>query len=328
MTDRLKGSKPYGKRYGNPRGNRYSPRKGEKKVYSDEKTENEKPEREKVQRRKPESNAGIITAVNSPRYRRITDTFLMNSTPVHTVFRSILQGSDGGFKGRLDDLVIVGELEDEYCSSVLSIAPDRKWRVHSKDSDSLDKLLNSIAPSRIEGEASVIRNALKHPLYAGLGEPVVKEYFHMELSQRKIPHPSSGHNRFAHPADIPRLNEYARAFLEETSDNPPTDWNNLISENRILIALVEGTIACIAMRSAETIDRVFFEGVYTFKPFRKRGLAKRLIAAISRQASVREKRTATIVRTHNRPMIALLESLGFAKTADYIIAEFPEKTES
>ena len=97
-------------------------------------------------------------------------------------------------------------------------------------------------------------------------------------------------------------------------------------ENRILLGVVEGTIASVAVRGSQTLDHVLIDGVYTFKPYRRRGLAKRLVAALARQASGRKQVASTIVGTKNEPMLALLNELGFLVTADYLVVTSKPKS--
>lgn len=268
-----------------------------------------------------------IVQVRSPQVRRTVDTFLMNATPVQTAFRALLQGPERAYKGNLESTV-TAFMDREACSAASAVSPDGAWRIHATDTTSLNRLLGGLLPSRIEGEAEVVRKALEHPLLAGLPKPEFRAYNHLELTPRKIAQGPQGHHRAAQRNDIPRLERYAEEYKAETDEETRQDWETLIAEKRILLAVFEGTPASVAVRGAETLDRVTVEGVFTFRPFRRRGLARGLVAALARQAAGRGQSVSAIVPENNAPMLALLDKLRFTKTADYLIATFPAKPRS
>ncbi len=269
---------------------------------------------------------GAVIQVQSPRMRSIVDTFLMNTSPTHTAFRSLLQGSSGGFQGHMDALVLA-RVEKDLCSAALAIVSPRKWLIHSGNATALDELLDAVpkdlAPSRLEGEDRIVLQALANGTFRKSPLQPFHEYVHFVREPRIIPHGPGGHHRLAGASDIPRLEEYAAEYEAEMGIAPPNDWDRLIVENRILLGVVEGTIASVAIRGAETLDHVVIEGVYTFKAFRRRGLAKKLVAALSHQAAGRGQTAAVIVAKDNKPGYALLEILQYHKTVDYLIVMFP-----
>jgi GNAT superfamily N-acetyltransferase len=257
--------------------------------------------------------------------RRIVDTFLMNTTPVNTAFRAFLQGPDGGYQGDLKGAALV-DYEHEKCLAMAAILPDRTWYVYSTEKPALMRLLDvalvKLRPRVIEGELSVVWQALEHPLLAANPGPRTQECVHLELAPRKIPHTPEGHHRFAQLGDIPRLEEYMVEYKAEVGELPPHDWKTMIAENRILLSIMEGTVASVAQRGPTTLDRMLIAAIFTFRPFRKRGLARNLVAALARQAAGRGQSTSTIAAKDNKATLALLDSLQFNKTAEYLKAVF------
>jgi len=258
--------------------------------------------------------------------RSIVDTFLMNTSATHTAFRSLLQGSGGGFQGHMDSLVLA-RVEKDVCSAALAIVLLKKWLIHSANATALEELLEAVpedlAPLRLEGEDKIVRRALENGAFRKPPLQPFHECVHFVREPRIIPHGPGGHHRLAGAPDIPRLEEYAAEYEAELGLAPPNDWDRLIVENRILLGVVEGTIASVAIRGAETLDHVVIEGVYTFKAFRRRGLAKKLVAALSHQAAGRGQTAAAVIAKDNKPGHALLEILQFHKTVDYLIVMFP-----
>jgi GNAT superfamily N-acetyltransferase len=221
--------------------------------------------------------------------------------------------------------VVVGYVDNDACSAVVAMLPDGKWLVHSINENSLHEMLDLIPPrfkpSRIEGEVQPVQQAIKHNRFKKRPVQYIIDCLHLETSG-KITHNPGGLHRLARHSDIPRLNEYAGEFETQKESMPRPNWEMLISENRILLGIVEGTVASVAIRGPATLDRVLIDGVYTFRAFRGRGLAKKLVAALAQQAEGRNQTAAVVVGTKNKPMIALLEELDFHKTADYLIAVF------
>jgi ribosomal protein S18 acetylase RimI-like enzyme len=247
----------------------------------------------------------------------------MNTSQVHSAFRAFLQGPDGGYMGDLKGAAIAA-IQNEKCLAVAAIFHDRTWLVHSTDKSALWRLLDvalaKLKPLRIEGEAEQVQIALAHPKLAKTKPVSIQECLHLELAQRKLPKGSAGHQRFANANDIPRLEEYCAEYEAELGGTLPREWRSLIAENRILLGIFEGTIAAVVQRGPSTLDRVQLEGLYTFKAFRRRGLAKSLIAALARQAAGRDQATSAIVGKDNAPMLELLRDLEFNVTAEYEIA--------
>ncbi len=273
---------------------------------------------------------GPIIQVRSPRMRMLVDTFLRNTSTVHVAFSAMLQGTDGGFQGDMPG-VVLAHVDRESCSAAAAFLPGEILLVHSNNPNALKLILDAIpdglAPSRIEGESNTVRLALRHPWLAELPGPQSKDCVHLAMTRDEVRHGPGGHHRLARETDRPRLDEYAREYEKETGDVPPSDWNRLIGENRIFLGVVEGTIASVAIRGAETLDHVLIAGVYTFKAFRRRGLARKLVAAMAARAAGRGKSAAMIVGKDNMPMLALADELKFYKTADYTIAIFSDSGE-
>jgi len=265
---------------------------------------------------------GPVIQVHSTRLRSLVDTFLRNTSRVQTAFSALLQGSDGGFQGEMEE-VMLAHVEQEKCSAALAIMRDRKWLIHSSNPQALERTLATVPadmnPWRIEGEAQIVKLALDHGRLRSLHVGELFDCLSLETSPRKTAHGPGGHHRFAQPSDVPRLDEYAVEFEKAVGWPPPCNWKKLIAENRILLGMVEGTVASVAVRSADTLDRILIEGVYTFKAFRRRGLARRLVAALVKQAAGRGQAAQAIVEKGNRPVLALLEGLQFHKTTDYLI---------
>lgn len=267
---------------------------------------------------------GPVLHVHSPRMRSLADTFLRNTSLVHTEFSSILQGPDGGFQGEMS-AVVVAYVDNDSCLAASAMLPDGKWLIHSINDEALSEMLEKIPPrfkpSRIEGEVQVVKQAIEHERFAKCKAKYTIECVHMETTG-KISHNPGGLHRLARHSDILRLDQYAEEFETQKESMPRPNWEKLIAENRILLGIVEGTVASVAIRGPSTLDRVLIDGVYTFRSFRGRGLARRLVAALTQQAQGRGQTAAAIVGADNGPMIALLEELDFHKTADYLIAVF------
>jgi predicted GNAT family acetyltransferase len=177
------------------------------------------------------------------------------------------------------------------------------------------------------GESTVMQQALAHPVLVKQIS-AIRECLHLELAPRKIPHSSGGHHRFAQTSDIPRLDQYLSEFAAELDEIPPHDWRTMIAENRILLSIQEGTVTSVAQRGPSTLDRMQIEGVFTFKPFRRRGLARNLVTALTRQAAGRGQDTSAIVGKDNKPMLSLLDALQFNKTTSYLIATFEQEKDN
>ncbi len=273
--------------------------------------------------------SGPVKQVYSPALRRVVDTFLMNTSQVQTEFRSVVQGRGGGFEEQCD-AILLGYFKHDTCSAAMAILPNRKWLLHATDQADLRSMIRSvpedIAPMRIGGEADIVRHAIE---IRGSGRPTeieLREYAHLELSPQRVPHGSGGQHRLARSMDMRRLEEYVSEYESEVGDILDCDWDALVSDSRVLMAVVEGTIASFAVRAASTLDRILIKGVYTFKPFRRRGLAGSLVASLAHQAAGRGQATAAIVGVNNEPMLALLDSLRFRKTADYITAVYHDES--
>jgi len=267
---------------------------------------------------------GPVIQIHSTRMRSLVDTFLRNTSTVQTEFRAILQGPGGGFQGEMI-AVVIGHIENDACSAAVAMLPDGKWLVHSINEISLTELLDRIPsrfkPLRIEGGVEPVKQAIQHARFEKRPAQYTIDCLHLETTG-KITHNPGGLHRLARHSDIPRLDEYAGEFETMKESMPRPNWEMLISENRILLGIVEGTVASVAIRGPGTLDRVLIDGVYTFKSFRGRGLARKLVAALAQQAEGRNQTAAVVVGTKNKPMIALLEELDFHKTADYLIAVF------
>jgi GNAT superfamily N-acetyltransferase len=266
---------------------------------------------------------GPVIQVFSPRMRRIVDTFLMNHAPAIVAFRAFLQGPDGGFQGDMSGAALV-YYEQEKCLAALAVLNNRTWYIHSTEKKILSKLLDivigKLTPLRIEGAPDVVRQAIDKIKVPGNLAPEIRDCVHLELPPKRIPRGPGGHHRFAKLSDIPRLDQYLGEFQAELGDLPPHDWPALIAENRILLGMVEGNVAAVAQRGPSTYDRMLIEGMYTFRPYRRRGLAKNLVAALAGYASGKDLTTSVIVGKENRPILALLEALQFHKTSDYLVA--------
>lgn len=273
---------------------------------------------------------GPVIQVHSTRMRSLVDNFIKNTSKVHTTFRGLLQGLDGGFQGDMDG-VVLAHIEDETCMAALAVVPGNRWFIHDNDAEILVKLLDGTPwelthPSKVEGETPVIQDILKHQYFKAREVEHIKECLHLELEDFKSPHGPGGRHRLAQEADLRRLEEYAEKYEAELGNRPPFDIEKMVMENRILLGVVEGTIASVAVRGSQTLDHVLIDGVYTFKPFRRRGLAKRLVAALARQASGRKQVASMIVGNQNEPMLALLNELGFLVTADYLVVTLKPKS--
>jgi GNAT superfamily N-acetyltransferase len=271
---------------------------------------------------------GPEVQVHSVRLRTSVDTFLKNTSTVHTGFRSLLQGPDGGFQGDMNSLVIA-RIEDEACVAALAIVPDDRWFIHSLSRETMDKFLSAIPkklkPARMEGEKKVLNTVLQHKLFATRKIELVHECYLMELEPKGTQHGPGGHHRLAQQADIPRLEEYSVEYEAEIGLAPPSDWDSLLDEKRIMLGVYEGTIASVAVRGPETFDHLMIEGIYTFQPFRRRGLARRLVSALTRQAAGKGLTATAVVGKNNKPMLELLDTLQFLKTSDYQIILFKKK---
>jgi len=268
---------------------------------------------------------GPVIQVHSPRMRGVVDTFLKNTSSVQTGFRSILQGPGGGFQGDMNAIVIA-HIEGDICTAAIAATNSHRWFIHSTRPGSLQSVLDlvppNIIPRRIGGEAAIIKEAIDHTRFKNLEMDNLLECTHLVLGNFDFPVGPGGHHRLARTNDVPRLDEYAIEFEKEVGYPAPTDWRNLIAENRIMLNVVEGTVASVAIRKAETLDHILIEGVYTFKPFRRRGLAKKLVAALARQGVGKSQSAVTVVGRDNRPMLSLLDYLQFTPTADYNIVTF------
>ncbi len=266
----------------------------------------------------------VLQAYSSLKRHDIT-TFLMNSSRVHTVFRSLLEGSGGGFEGPLNGLVLAYQ-DGINITGALAILPDRTWYIHALNIEALVEVIESVpedlSPRKIEGESGMVEKAVKSLGMRGLTAEELVKCIHLEAPSRLSVHSTEGKHRLAKPTDITRLEEYASEFGLEVGESPNRDWRNLIAEKAIMLGIVEGTIASVAIRSASTIDRVLIEGVYTFKPFRHRGLARSLIATVAMQAVGRSQVTVSVVPISNEIMMGLLTDLGFHKSADYLVAKY------
>jgi predicted GNAT family acetyltransferase len=256
------------------------------------------------------------------------DTFLMNTTPVLTAFRAFLEGPDGGYQGDLSGSA-VAFIEGDKILAATAILNDNGWLLHATDKKALNRLLDTLLekliPVSIEGEAQTVIQALKHPRLSALPDIRTRQCVHLELTSKRIPRRTAGHHKFAQMSDIPRLEQYSSEYAAELGETPPDDWRTLTSENRILLGIQEGTIASVAQRGATTLDSVSIVGVYTFKPYRRRGMAEGLVAALARQAAGRDQVAGAIVGKDNAPMLALLEGLQFNKTTEYLVAAFGKK---
>jgi len=263
--------------------------------------------------------------VHSVRMRSSVDTFLMNTSRIHTEFRSLLQGINGGFQGEIDGLVIA-RIEEDLCSAALAIIQDNRWLLHSRNEKALIGLLDSIPrkykPSNIEGETHVVEPAVEHARFKGKAPRLLRECIKLESSTNGLPHGPGGRHRLAQLTDIPRLEEYAVAFEKETGSSPWTDWENIITDKGILLGVYEGNVASVAVRGAKTLDQVLIEGVYTFPAFRRRGLAKRLVSALTQQATGKGQIAEIIVPKDNQAMLSLLENLHFMETSNYLVAKY------
>jgi len=268
---------------------------------------------------------GPVIQIHSPRMRNSVDTFLKNTSHAHTVIRSILQGPDGGFQGDMD-AIILGLVEKDICSAVLAIRHGRRWFVHSRNNQALEQLITSVPrgyrPSGLEGHSDVVQEALHFKPVSKNKPKQTREYVHYSMAPRIIPMGAGGHNRLAQTSDITRLEEYAENLNNEVGVTLLDKWDSMIAENRIMLGVVEGTVASVAIRAAETIDQILIDGIYTFKPFRRRGMASRLIATMARQAAGRGQSSGVIVRANNAQMIKLLEKLEFQRDTDYTIVTF------
>jgi GNAT superfamily N-acetyltransferase len=268
---------------------------------------------------------GSVVQVYSTGMRQTVSTFLMNTSRVHTVFRALLEGPDGGFQGPMDAIVLAG-MDNGSCSAALAVLPNRNWYVHSLKRHGLKKAVDNIPrefkPLRLHGEPESVRYAIENSRLKSMKVKKTAEFLFYEMPMRMAPRPSVGQQRLARPTDLARLDEYVAEFGKEVSGEPHEQWREFMDENRIMLGIVEGTIASVAIRGALTIDRVQLEGVFTFKPFRRRGLARSLVAVLSRQASGNGRMAVSIVPSDNVPMISLLDSLGFNKTSDYVIVEY------
>lgn len=266
---------------------------------------------------------GPVMQIHSARMRSIVDTFIKNTSKTHTSFRGLLQGRDGGFQGDMDGTVIA-HIVDDKCLAALAVVPDKRWYIHDNDARILVKLLDGLPkallkPHYVEGESAVILDAVKHCFFGEPGVDHIKECVHLELEEMKGPYGPGGHHRLAQESDFPRLEEYYDEYEAEIGNRPPFNLEKMIVEKRILLCVVEGAVAAAIIRGSQTLDRVLIDGVYTFKPYRKRGLARTLITALARQASSRGQVASVIVGKKNSGALALLDSLGFLPTADYLV---------
>jgi len=263
--------------------------------------------------------------VHSLRMRNLVDTFLKNTSTVHTAFRSLLQGVDGGFQGEMDSLVIA-RVEDEACIAALAIVPGYRWYLHSLEKAALDNFLSALPKflklKRLEGETKVLNTALGHDFFKSLKPELIHECFQLELVPKGTQHGPGGLHRLAQQSDIPRLEEYAAEYESEVGLAPPNDWDRLVPEKRILLGVFEGNVASVAVRGPDTLDHMMIEGVYTFNSFRRRGMARKLVSALARQAAGRGLVATALVGKNNKPMLELLDTLQFLKTADYQIILF------
>jgi len=268
---------------------------------------------------------GPVIQIHSPRMRNAVDTFLKNTSHSHTVIRSILQGPNGGFQGDMN-AIILGLVDKDICSAVLAITHGKRWFVHSRNTQSLETLLAAVPrgykPLIVEGHEDIAAGALKFKPLSKMKTRKIRPYIYYSMAPRIIPVGPGGHSRLARTADIPRLEEYAENLESEVGVFLLEDWEKMISENRIMLGVVEGTVASVAIRAAQTIDQILIDGIYTFKPFRRRGMATRLIAALTRQAAGRGQASGVIVGKDNTPLIELLEKLEFQRDSDYQIVVF------
>jgi GNAT superfamily N-acetyltransferase len=263
--------------------------------------------------------------VHSLRMRNSVDTFLKNTSTVHTAFRSLLQGLDGGYQDDMDSLVIA-RVEDEACVAALAIVPGYRWYIHSLEKTALDNFLSAIPKNlkvkRLEGETKVLHTALEHKFFASIKPELIHDCYQLELVPKGTQHGPGGLHRLGQASDIPRLEEYAVEYEAELGLAPPAEWDRLIPEKRILLGVIEGTVASVAVRGPDTLDHMMVEGVYTFKAFRRRGLARKLVSGLVRQAAGKGLVATALVGKNNKPMLDLLDTLQFLKTTDYQIILF------
>lgn len=267
--------------------------------------------------------AGPVVQVIYPEHRLLTDRFLMNTTRVLTSFRAILQGPDGGHHGSLEASIFAW-IKDDSCLAALAVKPDNTWLIHAIDHSACRELVTCVAklifPGRIEGEPYIVKEVLDNPVFDKSINPSIHQYLHLELEYPQRLKEPSGQMRFAVVKDINRLEQYCEEYKRETGENPPCDWRRLIAEKRILIVITEGTQASIIQRGATTIDRLQIEGLFTYKPFRRRGYASNLVSTLVQQARGRGCIVSAIVKTNNTPALSLLKKLGFAITSEYSVA--------
>ena len=274
--------------------------------------------------------SGPVMQVHSTRMRSLVDTFIKNTSKAHTAFRGLLQGRDGGFQGDMYGTVIA-HIDGEKCLAALAIVPDNRWFIHDNDAQTLLKLLNGLPsslpkPAIIEGESAVIQDAIKHNFFKVPGVKHIKECMHLELEEMKVQFGPGGHHRLGQESDIPRLEEYYEEYEAEIGNRPPFNLEKMIAEKRILLCVIEGAVAAVIIRGSQTLDRVLIDGVYTFKPYRRRGLARRLITALARQASSRGQVASVITGKKNKSALDLLDSLGFLPTADYLVVTLKSRS--
>lgn len=99
---------------------------------------------------------------------------------------------------------------------------------------------------------------------------------------------------------------WTRAMYEAALDNPVT---------RVFLLSVDG--APVAYCSSWLLPgELHISNVAVLPDFRRRGLARRLLATVLERADAEGARDATLeVRRSNRPALTLYESLGFRTTA-------------
>ena len=124
-------------------------------------------------------------------------------------------------------------------------------------------------------------------------------------------HFPQANGRMANLSDIARLVEYQHQYNEERSVEEVSDWDVLITQQKVAVYEVDGQIVSIVRLGIETDRLVSIGGVYTFPAYRRQGFAESIVAfAVERIVST-GRIAHLIVDIDNQAAVALYHQMGF-----------------
>lgn len=215
-------------------------------------------------------------------------------------------------------------LHSDAIAGILVILPNGNVSLECSDRQTAVALFAQM--NDLEGE---IRVAISQPASQWLRPLLLRHYQllreHWPLVMVCTRPSGSAEGRWAKMGDRPELQAYVEAYrAERGSGNTHIDWDRLIQNRRVAVIERNGQIAA-AVRYVTTAHHAIVSGTFTFAPFRRQGVGRRLITFLTTELLNDYPRVKLWVDEDNVGAIALYRSVGFEPVGELYTGRFKSR---